>query len=285
MKIPNRIDLKLILKATLKNGSETYIGPPCFRYHRWPSQYDQSCYGKYSVIEWKNFENDSLYRTHFNVHEEDDDFLYMAATKRLDFENNIIKASKKELIYYEICFDIVNFVDIRMNEIDWIETYDSRQLNFDLLTFEQIEKINQESLDFISSPLQNLEKIYKKMIESKDENQQPSQDAWNQWLEYKSNMNNNVIRKPSISLKKVADLDKTVKHIKETIKPINLTELNYGGLNQVPVAKKPVQEITKKSQGFGDTVKKITDKMGIQQCGGCKKRQEWLNKYFPYKKK
>ena len=38
-----------------------------------------------------------------------------------------------------------------------------------------------------------------------------------------------------------------------------------------------------KSEGLGDTVKKITDKMGIKQCGGCKKRQKKLNRLFPYK--
>ena len=39
------------------------------------------------------------------------------------------------------------------------------------------------------------------------------------------------------------------------------------------------------SKGLGDTVKKITNKMGIKQCGGCKKRQATLNKLFPYKDK
>lgn len=39
----------------------------------------------------------------------------------------------------------------------------------------------------------------------------------------------------------------------------------------------------KDSKGIGDTIAKITHAMGIKQCGGCKKRQEWLNKKFPYK--
>ena len=44
--------------------------------------------------------------------------------------------------------------------------------------------------------------------------------------------------------------------------------------------------MTKKeeSKGLGDTVKKITEKMGIRQCGACKKRQEALNRLVPYKK-
>lgn len=40
-----------------------------------------------------------------------------------------------------------------------------------------------------------------------------------------------------------------------------------------------------KSKGLGDTIKKVTDKMGIKPCGGCKKRQDQLNKLFPYKEK
>ena len=43
-------------------------------------------------------------------------------------------------------------------------------------------------------------------------------------------------------------------------------------------------KISKKSEGLGDTIKKVTDKLGIKQCGGCKRRQEKLNRLFPYKK-
>ena len=45
----------------------------------------------------------------------------------------------------------------------------------------------------------------------------------------------------------------------------------------------PNQTQPDKSQGLGDTVKKITDKIGIKQCGACKKMQEKLNRLFPYK--
>ena len=38
------------------------------------------------------------------------------------------------------------------------------------------------------------------------------------------------------------------------------------------------------SEGLGDTIKKVTDKLGIKQCGGCKRRQEKLNRLFPYGK-
>ena len=40
----------------------------------------------------------------------------------------------------------------------------------------------------------------------------------------------------------------------------------------------------KQMQGVGDAVKKVTDFLGIKQCGGCKKRQNILNKMFPFKK-
>jgi hypothetical protein len=43
-------------------------------------------------------------------------------------------------------------------------------------------------------------------------------------------------------------------------------------------------EKIKQSKGLGDTVKKVTEKLGIKQCGGCKKRQEKLNRLFPYGK-
>lgn len=38
----------------------------------------------------------------------------------------------------------------------------------------------------------------------------------------------------------------------------------------------------KKSRGLGDTIKKMTEKFKIPQCKSCKKRQEKLNKLFPY---
>lgn len=39
----------------------------------------------------------------------------------------------------------------------------------------------------------------------------------------------------------------------------------------------------KASRGLGDTVAKVTRKLGIRRCGGCKERQEKLNKLFPYR--
>jgi hypothetical protein len=39
----------------------------------------------------------------------------------------------------------------------------------------------------------------------------------------------------------------------------------------------------RKMKGLGDLIKKGTEKLGIKQCGGCKKRQEWLNQKFPFK--
>ena len=36
------------------------------------------------------------------------------------------------------------------------------------------------------------------------------------------------------------------------------------------------------SRGVGDTIAKVTKAVGIKPCGKCKKRQEALNKRFPY---
>jgi septal ring factor EnvC (AmiA/AmiB activator) len=44
-----------------------------------------------------------------------------------------------------------------------------------------------------------------------------------------------------------------------------------------------VTEQAKKSRGLGDTIKKVTNALGIKQCGACKKRQAKLNAMFPYK--
>lgn len=40
-----------------------------------------------------------------------------------------------------------------------------------------------------------------------------------------------------------------------------------------------------KSKGLGDTVKKVTNALGIKQCEPCKRRQQKLNRLFPYKNK
>jgi hypothetical protein len=37
------------------------------------------------------------------------------------------------------------------------------------------------------------------------------------------------------------------------------------------------------SRGLGDTVAKLTKKLGIKSCGGCKKRQRLLNRLVSYK--
>jgi hypothetical protein len=57
-------------------------------------------------------------------------------------------------------------------------------------------------------------------------------------------------------------------------------------MNEPEIKKYREQHLAKieKSKGLGDTVKKVTEKLGIKQCGGCKKRQEKLNRLFPYKK-
>ncbi|WP_020675568.1 hypothetical protein [Geopsychrobacter electrodiphilus] len=37
------------------------------------------------------------------------------------------------------------------------------------------------------------------------------------------------------------------------------------------------------SRGLGDSIAKLTSALGIKPCGGCKKRQAYLNKKMPYK--
>lgn len=46
-----------------------------------------------------------------------------------------------------------------------------------------------------------------------------------------------------------------------------------------------VNKIINRSLGLGDTIAKATKAVGIKPCGGCKKRQAWLNKKVPYKTK
>lgn len=38
------------------------------------------------------------------------------------------------------------------------------------------------------------------------------------------------------------------------------------------------------SRGLGDTIEKLTSKVGIKSCGGCKRRRDKLNKAIPYRK-
>ena len=42
---------------------------------------------------------------------------------------------------------------------------------------------------------------------------------------------------------------------------------------------------TFKSAGLGDTIAKLTKRLGIRKCGGCSKRQATLNRLFPYRQK
>jgi len=56
----------------------------------------------------------------------------------------------------------------------------------------------------------------------------------------------------------------------------------------VQKAKKMLGIKKHKSKGFGDTVKKIINKITrgkVKPCGGCEKRKELLNKLIPYEDK
>jgi|GEM_PF-2384525 hypothetical protein len=57
---------------------------------------------------------------------------------------------------------------------------------------------------------------------------------------------------------------------------------------QESVSFKKLEKFKNRSKGFGDTIKKVISKVTggkLKQCGGCKKRQEALNKLMPYKDK
>jgi hypothetical protein len=38
----------------------------------------------------------------------------------------------------------------------------------------------------------------------------------------------------------------------------------------------------KKIKGLGDAIATVTDALGIEQCDGCKKRQDRLNRFLPF---
>jgi hypothetical protein len=58
--------------------------------------------------------------------------------------------------------------------------------------------------------------------------------------------------------------------------------MRVGSFDNLEELKKYLAE-KNESKGFGDTIAKITSAVGIKPCGGCKQRQEWLNKKLPYK--
>lgn len=45
------------------------------------------------------------------------------------------------------------------------------------------------------------------------------------------------------------------------------------------------KEMAKEPKGLGDTIAKFTGLIGIKPCNACKKRQDKLNKMFPYENK
>lgn len=44
------------------------------------------------------------------------------------------------------------------------------------------------------------------------------------------------------------------------------------------------KEAFKELKGVGDVIEGVTKSVGIKSCGGCKKRRDYLNKKFPFKK-
>jgi len=62
-------------------------------------------------------------------------------------------------------------------------------------------------------------------------------------------------------------------------------EIIKQGKSTHPNQKDRAKTSNNNSRGLGDTIKKAIDKVTrgkVKQCGGCKKRQEKLNKLLPY---
>lgn len=82
-------------------------------------------------------------------------------------------------------------------------------------------------------------------------------------------------------------LEEVQKTINEKIKSLNgqqPTDEQRAEMQRLFRLKNELQtEKAKKSRGLGDTIKKVTNVLGIKQCGACKKRQAKLNAMFPYK--
>lgn len=47
---------------------------------------------------------------------------------------------------------------------------------------------------------------------------------------------------------------------------------------------KPENTKPEPSKGLGDSIAKVTKKLGIKECGGCRKRRIKLNRLVPYGK-
>ena len=67
----------------------------------------------------------------------------------------------------------------------------------------------------------------------------------------------------------------------EYLKLASLNGWDYMGFNDYV---KIVPKATFTPRGLGDTIAKLTTKVGITPCGGCKKRQELFNEKVPYGK-
>lgn len=61
-------------------------------------------------------------------------------------------------------------------------------------------------------------------------------------------------------------------------------ESNIFDIEDVDLTKAGESEVDLPSAGLGDTIKKITNVLGIEQCDGCKSRQKQYNKIFPWLK-
>lgn len=290
--IPQRIDTKLIIKVKLTNGQETYIGPPCFSFFRWPCADDQACTGKYVRVQLnQDVVGESSSVVNCNVKQETDSHLYIVPSHKVFEQSEIIEAPKKQIKCDEICFDIVNFINIPIQMVESYQLVNVPSKSIDDLSDQDIDASNQKTLESVSIDLLALKFIYEKISAYQRNKVGDRKDLINEWLNIKQRILNQERSSKQKTLTNIIPADGGPDKTMHSIKFASSGPRKKESIS-VPDTKKDAQLNIKKldksklkSKGLGDTVKKMTDKLGIPQCQGCKDRQNWLNKFFPYKKK
>lgn len=296
--IPHRIDTKIILKVLLKDQTSRYIGPPCFGFLRWPTKLDFETTGKYVSISPKDMATCKGCKssTYAIITKQDDSGVHAALIQNLHKRTPEIIFEHQDLEYHEVCYDMLYGYSIPMSDIVDYQLIEPIDKQFDDLTFEECEQINEKILSDLLPDLLKLKHITdnSNIIDRRNVALQSRESAYKKILssgsltkpspvQYKKILKDKNIKLASLPKKIVrepVDVDLSSQNIPPS-ELIQENKFNPFKPNDNDIASLKNSDTSK---GLGDTVKKITDKMGIKQCGGCKKRQEWLNKYFPYKK-
>lgn len=294
----NKIDTKLIVRATTKKGHIVFIGPASLNYFRWPSPGEHT-YGK-PFIEINANEklcNSCNAKIRASLKNETRDQIVLVEGKHINTEEHIMTFDKSDTSYVEVCYDFRFFRFINRDEIESYETINIENKNINDLTDQEIEQANITTLSQLAPDLLEI-KDWSHDLQTEQENI----DRVKKMQDIRLKCSQHIAKRAKIQVIG-PDTSKTneLKKKFDKIKPKNLINprpqpkraqitvdnnpliIESTTSSALPIFAKPAK-ITKKSKGFGDTIKKFTDKLGIKQCGGCKKRQQWLNKYFPYKK-